>query len=258
MHGGVNFTPYREQFAHFLPSPSMHYMETYNASEGFFGIQNDLSSKDMLLMLDLGIFYEFIPIDEIHSDNPRTVLLEDVEIGKNYAMLISTNSGLWRYLIGDTISFTSRYPFKIKITGRTKHFINAFGEELIIDNAERALQVACQRTNAQIRDYTAAPVFMSSDSKGAHQWLIEWEREPSDFQHFTELLDCELKSLNSDYEAKRYKNMTLTEPQLVSLRNGTFYQWLKQKGKLGGQNKIPRLSNTRDYADEIYSIHSSL
>lgn len=257
VHGGVNFAPYREQYAKFLPSPSMRYMETYNASEGFFAIQNDLSTNDMLLMLDLGIFYEFIPMEDIDSENPRCLFLDEVQLGQNYAMLITTNSGLWRYKIGDTVTFTSRYPFKIKITGRTKHFINAFGEELIIDNAEKALAVACQRTSAQIRDYTAAPLFMSSNSKGAHQWLIEWEQEPSDLNHFTELLDGQLKSLNSDYEAKRYKNMTLIEPQVVSLKSGTFYQWLKQKGKLGGQHKIPRLSNTRDHASEILAIHFS-
>lgn len=254
IHGGVSFDPYREQFKKIIPSNSMNYMETYNASEGFFAIQDDLSSRDMLLMLDYGVFYEFIPTEHFGEEHPKALTLEEVELNKNYAIVISTNAGLWRYVIGDTVVFTSKFPFKIKISGRTKHFINAFGEELIVENAEKALQIACDKTNAQINDYTAGPIFMSNDETGAHQWLIEFEKEPENLEYFTNLLDNALKSLNSDYEAKRYKDSVLRLPQIDVLQKGTFYKWMKEKGKLGGQNKVPRLSNNRKYIEELIQI----
>lgn len=255
-HGGVNFTPYREQFEKVLPSPNMHYMETYNASEGFFAIQDDPNSTDMLLMLDYGVFYEFIPMNEIDQPNPKAVTIADIEINKNYAMVITTNAGLWRYMIGDTVKFTSTFPHKIIITGRTKHFMNAFGEEIIIDNAEKALEIACKKTNATIADYTAAPIYMGDDAKGAHEWLIEFENEPDNPQFFASALDIALCSINSDYEAKRYKGITLTEPVVHVLKPGTFFNWMKSRGKLGGQNKVPRLSNTREYVDALLKVIS--
>ena len=254
IHGGVSFLPYKEQFRKLIPSDKMNYMETYNASEGFFSIQDDPLSEDMLLMLDYGIYYEFIPIEKIYDVNPVTISLDEVELHRNYAIVISTNGGLWRYVIGDTVKFTSKYPFKIIITGRIKHFINAFGEELIIDNAEKALQITCEKTNSLIREYTAAPIFMEANKKGAHQWLFEFEKMPESIEYFAEILDNALKSLNSDYEAKRYKNMSIDFPVIVCLSDGTFYKWLKQKGKLGGQHKIPRLANTREYVDELLRI----
>jgi len=257
-HGGVSFVPYKEQFQKFISSSHMNYMETYNASEGFFAMQNDPNSDDMLLMLDYGIFYEFIPIDEIDSISPRTITLSEIETGKNYAMVISTNSGLWRYLIGDTVTFTSKCPYKIKISGRTKHFINAFGEEVIIDNAEKALKCACDKTGALIREYTAAPIYMATNQKGSHQWLIEFEKEPDNFNLFSEILDSTLKEVNSDYEAKRYKNLSLDFPQIQIARQGVFYQWLKEKGKLGGQHKIPRLANHREYIDSLIETNNKM
>lgn len=257
-HGGVSFTPYREQFQKLIPNPNMNYMETYNASEGFFAIQDDPKTNDMLLMLDYGIFYEFIPVEEIDNENPAVKLLDEIEIGKNYAIVITTNGGLWRYIIGDTIKFTSKYPFKIKISGRTKHYINAFGEEVIIDNAEKALKVACERTNSLVLEYTAAPVYMSDNQKGCHEWLIEFEKEPESMDYFTELLDHALISTNSDYEAKRYKNITLDPPIVRNMKHGVFHEWLKRKGKLGGQNKVPRLSNTREYVEELVVINNEL
>ncbi|MBK8808399.1 MAG: GH3 auxin-responsive promoter family protein [Bacteroidales bacterium] len=251
VHGGVSFKPYKEQFKKLLPSANMRYLETYNASEGFFAIQDDPETDDMLLMLDLGIFYEFIPFEEIEKQHPETLILSEVELNKNYAIVITTNSGLWRYLIGDTVLFTSRNPYKIKITGRVKQYINVFGEELIVDNAENALQVATTRTNSNIREYTVAPLYMGDKKQGAHQWIIEFINPPTDLIHFMEILDNELKSLNSDYEAKRYKNMALDFPNLIHAKEGTFYNWLKSNGKLGGQHKVPRLSNDRTYADSI-------
>lgn len=253
-HGGVSFLPYKEQYRQFIPSDKMKYMETYNASEGFFGIQNDPSSEDMLLMLDYGIFYEFLPLDKINDPDPPVYTISDVETGKNYAILISTNSGLWRYMIGDTIYFTSLFPHKFKISGRTKHFINAFGEEVIIDNAEKALLEACEKTGASIREYTAAPIFMKSNAQGAHEWLIEFEIEPSDHELFNKTLDLALQKCNSDYEAKRYKNITLAPPTIRYLAPGSFYKWFQKKGKLGGQNKMPRLSNDRRYVEELLAI----
>ena len=253
-HGGVNFEPYREQYQKLIPSSQMHYIETYNASEGFFGIQDTPHQHDMLLMLDYGIYYEFIPMSEFDKPNPKVLGLEEVELNQNYALVISTNAGLWRYVIGDTIQFTCKYPFKIKVTGRTKHFINAFGEELIIDNAEQAVKIACSHTKAIVNEYTAGPVFMCDNQKGAHQWIIEFDVLPSDLDHFTRILDNSLKTLNSDYEAKRHKNLTLELPHVNSVPSGTFYTWMKKRGKVGGQNKIPRLANNRKYLDELLNI----
>jgi len=253
-HGGISFKPYREQYRAIIPSPDMKYLESYNASEGYFGIQDDLGTNDMLLMLDYGIFYEFVRTDEIDNDNPRALTIGEVETGTNYAIVISTNGGLWRYMIGDTIMFTSLYPHKFTISGRTRSFINAFGEEVIIENAEKALETACSKTGAMIREFTAGPKYMSTTTKGYHEWLIEFEVEPDDPDYFTALLDNSLQSLNSDYEAKRYKNLTLDMPMVRALPKGTFYKWLQKKNKLGGQNKVPRLANDRKYIDEIYLI----
>jgi hypothetical protein len=250
-HGGISFAPYREQYKKLLPDPKMHYMETYNASEGFFAIQDDLSDSSMLLMLDYGVFYEFIPADEIGLDNPRTLTIGEVERGVNYAVIISTDCGLWRYAIGDTVEFTSLFPHKIKITGRTKHFINAFGEEVIIDNAEKALEKACLGTKAHINEYTAGPVYMGNDTRGSHEWVIEFDREPEDLDHFIEILDTTLKALNSDYEAKRYKDLTLGKPIIRVVPKGTFYKWFRERDKLGGQNKMPRLSNSREFVESV-------
>jgi len=255
-HGGVAMTPYWKQYEQLITSPRMHYMETYNASEGFFGLQNDPTDKSMLLMLDYGVFYEFIPMAEFGKDNPTVVPLWGVETGVNYAMVISTACGLWRYLIGDTVMFTSTTPHKFVITGRTKHFINAFGEELIVDNAEKGLAFACRQTGAQVSEYTAAPIFMDENAKCRHQWLIEFSKEPDDLQQFARLLDTHLQEINSDYEAKRYKDITLQHLEIVKARRGLFEQWLKSKGKLGGQHKVPRLSNSRDHIEELLAMNT--
>jgi len=256
IHGGVSFEPYRKQYKQLIKSDKMNYLETYNASEGFFALQDDPAHNDMLLMLDLGVFYEFIPIDNVYDENPKALTLDQVELGKNYALVISTNTGLWRYMIGDTVKFTSLYPFKIKITGRVKHFINAFGEELIIDNAQIAIRKACEETNASITEFTAAPIYMETSSKGGHEWFIEFENEPTSLELFAEVLDATLKSVNSDYEAKRYKNLSLEKPKVVVAKTGVFYQWLKDRNKLGGQNKIPRLANTREYIDGLLELNN--
>ncbi|MCL5245798.1 GH3 auxin-responsive promoter family protein [Cellulophaga sp. 20_2_10] len=250
-HGGVSFSPYKEQYKALLPRKKFNYYEIYNASEGFFAIQDRNNADDLLLMLDYGIFYEFIPMDAYGTLDQTVVALWDVELHKNYAIIITTNAGLWRYKIGDTVRFTSVSPYRIKITGRTKHHINVFGEELIIENAEEALRKVCIKTAAQIKDYTVAPIFMVGREKGAHEWIIEFRKEPEDIAHFTELLDNALKSLNSDYEAKRYNNITLNMPNVHIARQDLFYDWLKVRSKLGGQHKIPRLSNKRDYIDEL-------
>lgn len=250
-HGGVSFAPYREQYRKLLPDPKMHFMETYNASEGFFAIQDDLTDASMLLMLDYGVYYEFIPADDLESGNTRTLTIGEVEKGVNYAMVISTDGGLWRYAIGDTVEFTGLFPHKIRITGRTKHFINAFGEEVIIDNAEKALEKACLGTKSHIIEYTAGPVYMGDESRGAHEWVIEFDREPDDPEHFTEILDTTLKTLNSDYEAKRYKDLTLARPVVRIVPAGTFYRWFRERDKLGGQNKMPRLSNGREFVESV-------
>jgi hypothetical protein len=253
-HGGVNFTPYREQFDQLLPAPHMSYMETYNASEGFFGLQDRSDSQELLLMLDYGIYYEFVPVDQLENASPKVVGLEEVEMNKNYAMVISTNGGLWRYIIGDTVQFTSLYPYRIRITGRTKNFINVAGEELIIDNAERAMDIACKKCHAAITDYTAGPLVYQKNQIAAHEWYIEFETPPDDLQYFAETLDNALKSLNSDYESKRFHGLVLREPIIRQVPQNTFYNWLKKKGKLGGQNKVPRLANDRKYLDEISEI----
>ena len=255
-HGGIAFTPYREQYKKLITKSSMHYMETYNASEGFFGIQNDLSDPAMRLMLGYGVFYEFIPMDEYGSDNPTVVPLAGVEVGKNYAMVISTSCGLWRYVIGDTVSFTSKNPYKFVITGRTKYFINAFGEEVIMDNAEKSLDAACKQTGAEVLEYTAAPVFMDDKARCRHQWLIEFSKEPADMNEFAYLLDAKLQSINSDYEAKRFHDITLQQLEVVKAKPGLFSEWLKKKGKLGGQHKIPRLSNSRKNIDELLEMNN--
>ena len=252
-HGGVSFVPYRKQFEEILPK-SLSYMETYNASEGFFGLQDRTDSDSLLLLLDNGVYYEFIPMEQIGCDNPKVLNLADVEVGKNYAMLITTNAGLWRYMIGDTIMFTEKTPFRFKITGRTKNFINACGEEVIVDNAIKALDVACKETESRVDEYTAAPLFEKDSDTIFHQWIIEFDKAPDDMQRFTEIFDKALQEVNSDYEAKRYKNLVLKMPQIISVPKGTFYQWLKTRGKLGGQNKVPRLSNNREYIEEILKL----
>lgn len=252
-HGGVSFTPYRSQFESILPE-TMKYMETYNASEGFFGLQDRTDSDSLLLLLDNGIYYEFVPMNSIGDSNPKAVNLQDVEVGKNYAMLISSNAGLWRYMIGDTIRFTEKKPYRFKITGRTKNFINACGEEVIVDNAIKAIETACRLTDSSVNEYTAAPLFDTQRNTTLHQWLMEFEKEPEDMNRFTEVFDKALQDVNSDYEAKRYKNFVLQMPIVQSVPLGTFYKWLKSKGKLGGQHKVPRLSNSRDYIDEILKL----
>lgn len=253
-HGAVNFKPYREQFKKLIPSDNMYYLETYNASEGFFGIQDQPNSEEMLLMLDYGIYYEFLPMENIHQENPKTLRLDEVQLNKNYALIISTNAGLWRYMIGDTIKFTSLTPHRIQITGRTKHFINAFGEELIIDNAEKGLSKACQETGAIIRDYTACPIYFEGNDAGGHEWIIEFEKKPDNIERFTDVMDQTLREVNSDYDAKRFKDMALSRPKVHLAPDGTFYEWMKSRGKLGGQHKVPRLANDRGYVEEILKM----
>lgn len=254
-HGGVSFMPYRSQYEKIIPKQGFKYYETYNASEGFFAIQDQNNSDDLLLMLDYGIFYEFIPMDSYGSSNEKVIPLHEVEKGVNYAMIITTNSGLWRYKIGDTVKFTCIEPYRIRVTGRTKHFINVFGEELIIENAEQALMNISKKIRFEISDYTVAPIFMEGKSKGGHEWLIEFKNPPKDLSYFTELLDNALKALNSDYEAKRYNNITLTMPKINMARKGLFQDWLKSKNKLGGQHKVPRLSNSRVFLEELLKLN---
>ncbi|WP_330443690.1 GH3 auxin-responsive promoter family protein [Flavobacterium sp. C4GT6] len=253
-HGGVSFEPYRDQYKKILPKSDFKYYEIYNASEGFFAIQDSNDSDELLLMLDYGIFYEFIPMDSFGKPNQKAVRLADVELNRNYAVLITTNSGLWRYLIGDTVRFTSLNPYRIKITGRTKHHINVFGEELMVENTDRAIAKACNITGADVVDYTVAPIFMDGKEKGAHEWIIEFGKHPEDVEAFRKYLDEALQSLNSDYEAKRYNNMTLNPLVLNVARPKLFYDWLKAQDKLGGQHKIPRLSNERDYLEKLKSM----
>jgi len=254
IHGAVSFDPYEQIFKQLIPFDNMRYLETYNASEGFFGIQDQKGVRDLLLMLDYGIYYEFVPLDELHKENPKTLDLSEVQIDQNYAMVISTNAGLWRYLIGDTVRFTSINPFRIRISGRTKHFINAFGEEVVIENTDIAIKEACKQTGAIIDNYTAAPIYFSQESKGSHEWIIEFIESPPNKELFVEILDTTLRSVNSDYDAKRYKNLALEKPQVHFAERGTFYDWMKSRGKLGGQNKVPRLSNDRKYVDEILKM----
>lgn len=251
IHGGVSFKPYRNQFKELIRGDNMHYVETYNASEGFFAFQDRLLSEEMLLMPDYGIYYEFIPLEEFDKEDPKTITWENVELNKNYAIVISTNAGLWRYKIGDTIKFTSKDPYRIKITGRVKHFINAFGEEVIVDNSDKAIEEASVRTNAKVTEYTAAPIYIEGNEKGGHEWIIEFEQMPNDIDLFINTLDATLKSVNSDYEAKRHKDLALKMPVVHVAKKGAFYEWLKSKGKLGGQHKVPRLSNERNYLEEI-------
>ncbi|MDR1718567.1 MAG: GH3 auxin-responsive promoter family protein [Dysgonamonadaceae bacterium] len=255
-HGGISFNPYKEQYKSLIPSERMRYMETYNASEGFFALQNDFSDPAMLLLLDYGIFFEFIPIEEVGSENPRVCPLEGIDVDRDYALVISCSNGLWRYLIGDTVRFTCKSPYKLIITGRTRHFINAFGEELMIDNAEKALLKATEATHSKVREYTAAPVYMSGNAKGRHQWLIEFAVPPESLELFATVLDDSLKALNSDYEAKRYKDLTLEMPEITIARPNLFYDWLKAKNKLGGQHKIPRLNNDRGIMDLLLTINN--
>lgn len=258
IHGGVSFVPYQNLFRNLIRKNNMHYMETYNASEGLFSIQDDLTRDDMLLMLDYGIYYEFIPSDKINEPNPErfAIPLEDVKKNVNYVMIITTNSGLWRYNIGDTIKFSDLRPYRIQLSGRTKHYINAFGEELIVENADKAIAHASEKTGSIVSDYTAAPVYFSAEGNGAHEWLIEFEKEPENLQTFTEFLDEGLKNQNSDYEAKRFKNIALRFPKLIKLKPGTFYKWMKSRGKLGGQNKVPRLSNNREFVDGLIDFEA--
>lgn len=252
-HGGVSFAPYRSQYQQVIPHADMHYLETYNASEGFFALQDDPSRNDMLLLLDNGVYFEFVPMDELGKDFPKTLTIDEVQVGGLYALVISTNAGLWRYLLGDTVRVTSLTPFRIKIAGRVKHYINAFGEEVVVDNTDQALAKACAETGAQVTDYTAAPIFIG-DGQGYHEWLVEFATLPQDLATFTEALDRNLQTLNSDYEAKRYKSMVLQPIKLHALPTGTFYKWLQSKGKLGGQHKVPRLSNERQYVEEILAL----
>jgi len=253
-HGAVSFAPYRTVFKSLIPSDAMRYWETYNASEGFFGIQDQKNSDELLLMLDYGIFYEFIPSEEVENENVKAIHLSEVVLDKNYVMLISTNAGLWRYNIGDTIKFTSLSPYRIKISGRTKHFINAFGEEVIVENAETAITIACQRTEAVIQNFTAAPIYLDARKKGGHEWIIEFSVKPKSMADFTRVLDETLRSINSDYDAKRAHDLALVLPKVHCVEEGTFYNWMKRRGKLGGQNKVPRLFNTREYVDDILKM----
>ena len=256
MHGGVSFTPYKEQFQKII-GRNINYLEMYNASEGFFAAQDLPGEEGMLLFTDHGIFMEFMPVNEYGKKDPQTVSLQDVELGKNYALIISTNGGLWRYLLGDTIQFTSLEPFRVRVSGRLKHYMNAFGEEVIVDNTDKAIAIASEKTGAVVNDYTAAPVYFSDTSNGAHEWLIEFEKEPADLNAFTKHLDTALKNANSDYEAKRYKDIALRIPLVHSLRKGVFSEWLRSKGKLGGQHKVPRLSNERKFLEEILQMNTA-
>lgn len=251
VHGGVSFTPYRKQFENYIPSDLMHYIETYNASEGFFAAQDDVTRDDMLLFLNHGIYYEFMPMEEFGKDHPETLSLKDVELDKNYGLVVNTNGGLWRYVVGDTIKFTSLNPYRIKVSGRLKHYINAFGEEVIVDNADQAIAEACKQTGAVVTDYTAAPVYMTGEDNGAHEWIIEFDHLPCSLEEFTQQLDKALQAVNSDYEAKRVKDIALRMPTVHKMPVGGFNTWLKDKGKLGGQHKVPRLSNERIYLEQM-------
>jgi len=257
MHGGVSFEPYRDQFKKLIPFDDMNYVETYNASEGFFGIQDDFTKQELLLMLDYGVYFEFIPMTAFDGIHSKVVLsLSEVEMGENYALVISTNAGLWRYIIGDTIRFTSKDPYRFVITGRTKSFINAFGEELVVENAEKAIAAACAKTGAEISNYTAAPIFMQEGNSGGHEWMIEFKKSPDDLSVFTHILDGELKSTNSDYEAKRTGDLSLKMPLVHASKPGLFEEWLKQNNKLGGQHKIPRLNNDRSFIEQLLDLNA--
>ncbi|MCT4583001.1 MAG: GH3 auxin-responsive promoter family protein [Flavobacteriales bacterium] len=254
MHGGVNFEPYRSQFEAIIKNKNMNYVQTYNASEGFFAIQDQVKATDMLLMLDYGIYYEFLPLEELHKEHPKTLELKDVETGINYALIITTSAGLWRYMIGDTIQFTHLKPHRIIVTGRTSQFINTFGEEVMVDNTDNAIRIACERTNSSVKDYTLAPVFMKEDETGGHEWIIEFYKQPKNIDFFVDVLDNALKSLNSDYEAKRSNDLTIRKPIIHIAKTGIFHDWLTSKDKLGGQHKIPRLSNNRILIEELLAL----
>ena len=254
MHGGVNFEPYRSQFESIIKNKNMNYVQTYNASEGFFAIQDKVKADDMLLMLDYGVFYEFCAPEEVAKENPTVIALEDVKLNTNYALIITTSAGLWRYVIGDTIQFTSLEPHRIKVTGRTTSYLNAFGEELITDNTDKAIAIACKKTNALVKEYTVAPVYMDATETGGHEWIIEFNKQPEDLDLFSNALDNALKELNSDYEAKRFNNLTIRKPLVHVAKDGTFYAWLNSKGKLGGQHKVPRLSNDRTLLEEVLAL----
>jgi hypothetical protein len=251
MHGGVSFRPYRAQFEALIPSPTMNYLESYNASEGFFAVQDRRNADDMLLMLDYGIFYEFLPLEEVGSTAPQTVLLHEVELGRQYALVISTNGGLWRYMPGDTVRFTSVKPYRVQVSGRTKSFINAFGEELIVENADRGVEAACRATGALVNEYTAAPIYMNADARGGHEWVIEFDRAPDDLARFVQVMDDTMREINSDYDAKRRGDMALRRPVVHVVEKGTFHGWMRSRGKLGGQNKVPRLANERTYLEAL-------
>jgi hypothetical protein len=254
IHGGVSFTPYRKQFEEFFPSPQVSYQEIYNASEGYFAVQDDFATDDMLLLLNNGVYYEFLPVEEWDKEYPKSVPLWEVKKGKTYAMVISTNSGLWRYTPGDTVTFTSTGPYKIRITGRTKQFVNAFGEEVMVENTDKALAETCAQLDAIVMDYTVAPIYFKGTGKGGHEWLVEFEKQPQDVEQFASTLDKNLQKVNSDYEAKRYRSMALERLRLRPLPSGTFQNWLRSKGKLGGQHKVPRLANHREYVEEILGL----
>jgi len=254
VHGGVSFTPYKKQFQEFIPSDKMEYMEIYNASEGYFAIQDKLGSDDMLLLLNNGVYYEFLPPDEWYKPNPKAIPLKDVQIGENYAIIISTNAGLWRYTLGDTVQFTSTNPYKIKITGRTKQYVNVFGEEVMVANTDKAIAETCKTLNASVAEYTVAPIYFDGRKKGGHEWIIEFEKTPNNIDAFNDLLDSNLQKINSDYEAKRFKGIALKRLKLRVVPRGSFHRWLKSKGKYGGQNKIPRLSNHRTYIEDIINF----
>ena len=254
VHGGVAFTPYRDQFREFIPSDDFIYKEVYNASEGYFASQLGRDTGDMVLLLDNGIYYEFLPPDQWDQENPRAIPLWEVEKGKNYALVISTNAGLWRYQIGDTVTFTSTDPYKIQITGRTQQFVNAFGEEVMVSNTDKALALTCAETGAKVADYTVAPIYFSDQGKGGHEWIVEFEKAPEDVEQFTDLLDRHLQKLNSDYEAKRYHSMAMQRLRLHRAAPGTFLRWMKDRGKLGGQNKVPRLANHRRFVEELLQM----
>ncbi len=254
IHGGINFEPYRKQYEALIPTKKMQYFETYNATEGFFGLQDQIGSNEMLLMLDYGVFYEFLPLEELEKKNPKTLQLDEVKLNTNYAIVISTNAGLWRYVIGDTIKFTSLYPFRIKLTGRTKYYINVYGEELIEEDANNAIKIACEKTNAIVNEFMVAPIFPDEEGKGGHEWAIEFEKKPKDLDFFISILDNALKSENSDYEAKRFHNMALQIPKINVLKPQTFYNWLKSKDKIGGQNKIPKLCTERNFLEEVLNV----
>lgn len=255
-HGGISFTPYREQYSHICDNSKMHYVETYNASEGFFAIQSSCDTNAMLLLLDVGVFYEFIPLAEVDTENPQAIPIWEVEIGHTYALLITANNGLWRYMIGDTVRIEQTAPVKIRIVGRTKHYINAFGEELMVHNADDAIAAASAKCNVSVLNYTVAPVYASDNLRGHHQWLIEFAEIPDNISNFARVLDDELQKVNSDYEAKRYKGIFLDTLTIVEARKGVFNDWLASTGKLGGQRKIPRLSNNREFIESMLELNN--